>query len=189
MASYRIATKKGAVARSGADLGSEKLGEIASGTVVVALEETTNAAGVARVRTQDGWISRKVLEAVAAVEPARTSDAAIMPKETTTAKGPAPRVDVNDGIKAAEDATWVPWPARIRGAPVVAHAAVMRWLHRKLALKQDAFLLGDPGPHLRQTVFQFCAGLGLEATYVAVTRDTTEADLKQRREVCDGNVE
>ena len=50
------------------------------------------------------------------------------------------------------------------------------------------FLLGDPGPHARQCVLQFCAALGLEVSYVGVTRDTTEADLKQRREIRDGGV-
>ena len=37
-------------------------------------------------------------------------------------------------------------------------------------------------------MLQFCAALGLEVSYVGVTRDTTEADLKQRREIRDGGV-
>ncbi|KAH8072318.1 ATPase [Aureococcus anophagefferens] len=57
----------------------------------------------------------------------------------------------------------------------------------KLALKHDMFLIGDPGP--RPRVLQFCELLGRECEFVALTRDTSEGDLKQRREIRDGAAE
>ncbi|KAH8094435.1 ATPase [Aureococcus anophagefferens] len=56
----------------------------------------------------------------------------------------------------------------------------------KLALKHDMFLIGDPGPRPRALVLQFCELLGRECEFVALTRDTSEGDLKQRREIRDG---
>ncbi|EGB08474.1 hypothetical protein AURANDRAFT_25816, partial [Aureococcus anophagefferens] len=57
---------------------------------------------------------------------------------------------------------------------------------QKLALKHDMFLIGDPGPRPRALVLQFCELLGRECEFVALTRDTSEGDLKQRREIRDG---
>ncbi|CAK9001932.1 von Willebrand factor A domain-containing protein 8 (PEX7-binding protein 2) (P7BP2), partial [Durusdinium trenchii] len=64
------------------------------------------------------------------------------------------------------------------------------WMAQKCYLKQDMFLLGDPGPHLRNVALQFAARTGREVEYIGITRDTTEADLmKQRREICDGELQ
>ncbi|KAK7235505.1 midasin-like protein [Aureococcus anophagefferens] len=192
---FRVAAKNGAVVRATAELDSAKQGEIPRHTILRSLERTVLSDGRERVRVAGppaGWVSRKVLEAVEASDAAPASDAqpvAKKPKAKAKPPRPPPRVDVMRRLTAARtDATRVPWPARIRGADVVAPPRAMRWLHQKLALKQDAFLLGDPGPHARQCVLQFCAALGLEVSYVGVTRDTTEADLKQRREIRDGGV-
>jgi hypothetical protein len=48
------------------------------------------------------------------------------------------------------------------------------------------FLFGLHGPLRRRLACRFCevAGRGME--YIALTRDTTEADLKQRREITGG---
>jgi len=59
---------------------------------------------------------------------------------------------------------------------------------QKALLRQDMFLLGPPGPLLRHTVFRFCELLRREVEYVGITRDTGEADLKQRCEICSGSV-
>eukprot|EP00434_Breviolum_minutum_P034880 symbB.v1.2.030877.t1/scaffold3524.1/size54796/2 len=59
---------------------------------------------------------------------------------------------------------------------------------RKCYLHQDMFLLGAPGSHLRQAVLRFAQQTGREVEYIGITRDTTEADLKQRREIVDGQL-
>ena len=48
------------------------------------------------------------------------------------------------------------------------------------------FLLGPPGPLRRWLAYRFCGLLQREVEYVCITRDTTEADLKQRREIVAG---
>lgn len=64
-------------------------------------------------------------------------------------------------------------------------AAHLRWLLQKDALGNDAFLLGT-GPQRRWLAVHFAALTGREVEYVALTRDTTEGDLKQRRELVAG---
>ncbi|KAH8385795.1 hypothetical protein KR093_006032, partial [Drosophila rubida] len=59
----------------------------------------------------------------------------------------------------------------------------LRWMLQKDALKQDMFLLGSPGPLRRQMVMQYLELTNRELEYVALSRDTTESDLKQRREI------
>lgn len=54
---------------------------------------------------------------------------------------------------------------------------------QKDSLKQDMFLLGVPGPQRRQLVMQFLEIMEREFEYVALSRDTTESDIKQRREI------
>ncbi|KAM8718666.1 hypothetical protein ACLKA7_001387 [Drosophila subpalustris] len=59
----------------------------------------------------------------------------------------------------------------------------LRWMLQKDLLKQDMFLLGSPGPLRRQLVMQYLELTQRELEYVALSRDTTESDLKQRREI------
>jgi hypothetical protein len=61
--------------------------------------------------------------------------------------------------------------------------AHLRWMLQKFSLGQDVFLLGGPGPRRRRLALHICELAGLEVEYVRVTRDTTEADLKQRRDI------
>ena len=66
----------------------------------------------------------------------------------------------------------------------------IRWMVKKDRIGQDMYLLGIHGPIRRWLALRFCELLNRECEYVALTRDTTEADLKQRREiVAGGNVE
>ena len=45
------------------------------------------------------------------------------------------------------------------------------------------FLVGPPGTLQRHLALQFCELTGREVEYVSLSRDTTETDLKQRREI------
>lgn len=57
---------------------------------------------------------------------------------------------------------------------------------QKDLLGQDMFLIGTPGPLRRTIVMQFLELTRRELEYVALSRDTTESDLKQRREIRSG---
>ncbi|XP_028166963.1 von Willebrand factor A domain-containing protein 8-like [Ostrinia furnacalis] len=59
----------------------------------------------------------------------------------------------------------------------------LRWMMQKDSLGQDMFLLGRPGPTRRKIALQYLELTQRELEYVALSRDTTEADLKQRREI------
>lgn len=64
----------------------------------------------------------------------------------------------------------------------------LRWMMQKDILKQDIFLIGRPGPLRRSVAMQYLELTGREVEYVSLSRDTTETDLKQRREIKDGSV-
>ena len=51
---------------------------------------------------------------------------------------------------------------------------------------QDVFLLGPPGPRRRKLALQYLELTNREHEYVALSRDTTESDIKQRREIVSG---
>lgn len=62
----------------------------------------------------------------------------------------------------------------------------LKWMMQKDILGQDIFLIGPPGSYRRQTAFKYLELAQREVEYVALTRDTTETDLKQRREIQSG---
>lgn len=62
----------------------------------------------------------------------------------------------------------------------------LRWMLQKDVLGQDIFLIGVPGPYRRRIAFQYLELTQREMEYVSLTRDTTESDLKQRREIRNG---
>ena len=62
----------------------------------------------------------------------------------------------------------------------------LKWMLQKFALGQDMFLLSGPGPTARRLAMHFCEIAGLESELVRITRDTTESDLKVRREISGG---
>lgn len=62
----------------------------------------------------------------------------------------------------------------------------LRWMMQKDELGQDIFLLGPPGPRRRSVAMQYLELTNREHEYVALSRDTTESDLKQRREIVAG---
>ena len=55
-----------------------------------------------------------------------------------------------------------------------------------IILGQDIFLIGRPSPLRRQVAMQYLQLTEREVEYVALSRDTTESDLKQRREIIQG---
>jgi len=62
----------------------------------------------------------------------------------------------------------------------------LKWMLQKDLLGQDIFLLGRPGPLRRTLAQQYLELTKREMEYVSLTRDTTESDLKQRREIQSG---
>ena len=62
----------------------------------------------------------------------------------------------------------------------------MKWMMQKDLLGQDIFLLGRPGPGRRTLAQQYLQLTQREMEYVSLSRDTTESDLKQRREIIGG---
>lgn len=59
----------------------------------------------------------------------------------------------------------------------------LRWMIQKDSLGQDIFLLGSHSPLRRWLAFRFCEVLGRECEFLALTPDTSEVDLKSRREL------
>ncbi|KAI8991241.1 AAA domain-containing protein [Mycotypha africana] len=59
----------------------------------------------------------------------------------------------------------------------------LRWIMQKDKLGQDIFLLGPPGPLRRNLVMKYAEMTQREIEYVALSKDVTDADLKQRREL------
>ena len=57
---------------------------------------------------------------------------------------------------------------------------------QKDLLGQDIFLIGRPSPLRRTLAMQYLELTQREMEYVALSRDTTESDLKQRREIKGG---
>ncbi len=59
----------------------------------------------------------------------------------------------------------------------------LQWMLKKDLLGQDMFLIGGPGPFKRQLAMSFAELTSREIEYISLSRDTTESDIKQRREV------
>ncbi|KFM72906.1 hypothetical protein X975_02246, partial [Stegodyphus mimosarum] len=62
----------------------------------------------------------------------------------------------------------------------------LQWIMKKDLLKQDMFLIGLPGPLRGRIILQYLEMMHQEVEYVVLSRDTTENDLKQRREIVEG---
>ncbi|CAO3686219.1 unnamed protein product [Umbelopsis ramanniana] len=62
----------------------------------------------------------------------------------------------------------------------------LRWMMQKDKLRQDIFLIGPPGPLRRALVMKYAQLTKREVEYVALSKDVTDADLKQRRELSKG---
>ena len=59
----------------------------------------------------------------------------------------------------------------------------LEWLMKKDQLGQDALFVGPPGPGRRRLVLAYLELTGKPYQYLQLTRDTTDSDIKQRREI------
>ncbi|CAJ1380979.1 unnamed protein product [Effrenium voratum] len=118
------------------------------------------------------------------------------PEETEAAESAAPdpalRLEPMAHSLPMRAGAKLPVVPPVRGAQLPADESLFMWMSQKFHLGQDPgsdmFLLGDPGPHLRAMALHFAAAMGREVEYIGITRDTTEADLKQRREILEGQL-
>ena len=62
----------------------------------------------------------------------------------------------------------------------------LRWMIQKDVLGQDMFLIGPPGPMRREVAMMYAELTKKEVEYISLSRDTTETDMKQRREIKSG---
>lgn len=62
----------------------------------------------------------------------------------------------------------------------------LRWMLQKDILGQDIFLIGKPGPLRRRLALAYLELTNKSFEFVSLSQDTTEADLKQRREIIGG---
>lgn len=63
-----------------------------------------------------------------------------------------------------------------------------KWIEQKYILGQDMILLGLPTSLRRRLIAHVAQENGWNIEYLAITRDTTESDLKQRREIVGSTV-
>jgi von Willebrand factor A domain-containing protein 8 len=61
--------------------------------------------------------------------------------------------------------------------------AHLRWMIQKVQMGQDMYLIGEAGPLRRNLALLFAQIAQREVEYVRLSRDVTDADLKQRREI------
>eukprot|EP01064_Diplonema_japonicum_P007129 TRINITY_DN1484_c1_g3_i2.p1 TRINITY_DN1484_c1_g3~~TRINITY_DN1484_c1_g3_i2.p1 ORF type:complete len:1838 (+),score=402.93 TRINITY_DN1484_c1_g3_i2:53-5515(+) len=63
----------------------------------------------------------------------------------------------------------------------------VKWLEMKDRTNgHDMFLLGPPGSYRRKIALRYCELANREVEHLVISRDTTEADLKQRKEIVRG---
>ncbi|KAJ2997148.1 von Willebrand factor A domain-containing protein 8 [Globomyces sp. JEL0801] len=62
----------------------------------------------------------------------------------------------------------------------------LRWMIQKGNLNQDMFLTGAPGYLRRRIALMYAQLCQREVEYVSLSRDVTDSDLKQRREIING---
>ncbi|XP_063429829.1 von Willebrand factor A domain-containing protein 8-like [Mytilus trossulus] len=94
--------------------------------------------------------------------------------------------EVSINIKDAKNPELVPSKYLDKDSPqsILQH---LQWIMQKDSLGQDIFLIGSPGPLRRQVAMMYLQLTNREGEYIALSRDTTESDIKQRREIHSGN--
>ncbi|KAF7215165.1 transcript variant X1 [Nothobranchius furzeri] len=93
--------------------------------------------------------------------------------------------DVRYKLKPSQNPELVPLKHLSDSLPQTV-AQHLRWIMQKDLLGQDVFLIGPPGPLRRSIAMQYLELTKREVEYLTLSRDTTETDLKQRREIRSG---
>ncbi|CAL8321307.1 unnamed protein product [Merluccius merluccius] len=107
-------------------------------------------------------------------------------KFVNTSSGETVKIgEVSYQIKTPQNPELVP-VKHIAGSLPQTVAQHLRWIMQKDLLGQDVFLIGPPGPLRRSIAMQYLELTKREVEYVSLSRDTTETDLKQRREIRSG---
>ncbi|RLU26772.1 hypothetical protein DMN91_000569 [Ooceraea biroi] len=93
--------------------------------------------------------------------------------------------DVSKELRPVNNPEYVPRKYLVNTPPqeTLRH---LKWMLQKDVLRQDMFLMGGPGTRRRELALAFLELTGRELEFITLTRDTTEADLKQRREIKSG---
>ncbi|XP_066591206.1 von Willebrand factor A domain-containing protein 8 [Prorops nasuta] len=92
--------------------------------------------------------------------------------------------DVSKIVKSARNVEYVPRKYLINPSQeIMKH---LKWMLQKDILGQDIFLMGAPGTRKRHIAMSYVELIGKEVEFITLSRDTTEADLKQRREIKSG---
>ncbi|XP_014598623.1 PREDICTED: von Willebrand factor A domain-containing protein 8 isoform X1 [Polistes canadensis] len=93
--------------------------------------------------------------------------------------------NVSKRVKSAKTPEYIPrkYSFQVTGQESLRH---LKWMLQKDILCQDIFLTGSPGSRRRELALAFLELTNRELEFVALSRDTTEADLKQRREIKSG---
>eukprot|EP00512_Aurantiochytrium_limacinum_P012667 CAMPEP_0171569504 /NCGR_PEP_ID=MMETSP0961-20121227/2381_1 /TAXON_ID=87120 /ORGANISM="Aurantiochytrium limacinum, Strain ATCCMYA-1381" /LENGTH=1133 /DNA_ID=CAMNT_0012123801 /DNA_START=78 /DNA_END=3479 /DNA_ORIENTATION=- len=113
--------------------------------------------------------------------------------DKTKNKAVEPRVvtigDISHQFAPANDLSRVPsgYHSEIGSAVSQTMLGHLRWMLQKDKLGQDMFLMGSPGPARRWLALRYGEVTQREIEYVSISRDTTESDLKQRREIVKGS--
>ncbi|KAM9319394.1 von Willebrand factor A domain-containing protein 8 [Gastrophryne carolinensis] len=107
----------------------------------------------------------------------------VLLKSHTTSTGDTVNIgDISYKIKVPHNPELVP-QSYIPDSLCQAIVQHLRWIMQKDLLGQDIFLIGPPGPLRRSIAMQYLELTKREVEYIALSRDTTESDLKQRREI------
>ncbi|XP_074844543.1 von Willebrand factor A domain-containing protein 8 isoform X3 [Carettochelys insculpta] len=140
------------------------------------------------LRLRGGPAARRVRLLLRQVVPGRLATGNLQPEiralhGTGAAAGDTVTIgDVSFKLKTPKSPELVPlkYMSDNLAQSVVQH---LRWIMQKDLLGQDVFLIGPPGPLRRSIAMQYLELTKREVEYIALSRDTTETDLKQRREI------
>lgn len=94
--------------------------------------------------------------------------------------------EVSKVVKAPRNPEYVPRKYLLNTSTQNENTSTLRhlkWMLQKDILSQDIFLIGGPGTRRRKLALAFLEFTDREVEFIALSRDTTEADLKQRREI------
>jgi MoxR-like ATPase len=131
----------------------------------------------------------QILSAVTHAGPAETDGALTIVLNKVSAASGAGTLkigDVSAPLMVPERPELVPVNFGLVNGEAVETARHLRWILQKDLNGQDIYLIGPPGPLRRRLAMLYSELRGREVEYLCLSRDTTESDLKQRREIVVG---